>query len=62
MLQSVNCLYQVSAKVQLSQGDQSIQVLYSCDQIVCEVENSELGQVIDVLNLGDFVGMKVQHI
>lgn len=59
VLQAVDLVYKVTSKVQLCQGDEPVEVLYSSDEVVCEVQDTKLRQVIDVFYLSDLIRMKI---
>ena len=50
----------VLADVKLFEVLQPFQVLDSADPVVAQLEELQISKVVDVLNLGDFVGHKVK--
>jgi len=59
MLETIYSLYKVAPQVELGERDQPVEIFYSCDKVVGKIQHSQLRQVIDILNLGDLVRMKV---
>ena len=50
----------VLADIKLFEVLQPLQVLDGADSVVAEFEELQISKVVDVLNLGDFVGHKVK--
>ena len=62
MVQPIDLIDDIAAQVELSQRDESTEVVNCLDEVVRQVEDSKLSKVIDVFNSSDFVRMQIKNV